>query len=65
MDLMIHWKQRSDSTHDSVVYDQVKTRWSESEAEAEEENQSQSVGMCNVIGSTFASDSDKLVFTWS
>lgn len=56
-------KQHSDSTHDLVVYDQVKTRRSESEAEAEEESQSQSMGMCIVIGSASASDSGKLAFT--
>ena len=46
-------KQRSDSAYDSLVYDQVKTRLSESEAEAEELNQTQSVETCIVIGLSF------------
>ena len=52
----ISWRQcsdTSDSAYDSVVYDQVKTRLSESQAEAEELNQSQSVGTCVVIGLSF------------
>ena len=38
-DLTIYWKQRSDSAYDSIVYDQVKTRLSESQTEAEALNQ--------------------------
>ena len=36
----IKWNQRSDSVYDSVAYDQVKTRSSESQAEVEELSQS-------------------------
>ena len=46
-------KQRSDSGWDSIVYDQVKTRLSESQAEAEGLNQSQSLGTCIVIGLSY------------
>ena len=38
--------ERSDSAHNSVVYDQVESRLSESQAKVEELNQSQSVGKC-------------------
>ena len=60
--------ERSDSAHDSVVYDQVESRLSESQVKVEELNQSQSVGKCIaglVYPSASASDSDKLVFTRS
>ena len=40
----------SDSAYDSIVYDQVETRLSESQTEAEALNQSKSVGMGIVIG---------------
>ena len=49
-DLTSYWKQRSDSSYDSIVYDQVETRLSESQTEAEALNQSKSVGMGIVIG---------------
>ena len=52
-DLTIYWKQRSDSAYDSIVYDHVETRLSESQAEAEELNQSQSLGKSIVIGLSF------------
>ena len=60
--------ERSDSAHDSVVYDQVESRLSESQVKVEELNQSQSVGKCIaglVHPSASASDSDNLVFTGS
>ena len=60
--------ERSDSAHDSVVYDQVESRLSESQVKVEELNQSQSVGKCIaglVYPSASASDSDNLVFTGS
>ena len=41
-----------DSDNDSMVYNQLKTRLSESQAEVEELNQSQSMGTC-VIGLSF------------
>ena len=50
---MIKWNQRCDSVYDSVAYDQVKTRSSESQAEVQELSQSQSVGTCIVSGSSF------------
>ena len=43
----------SDFAYDSVAYDQVKIRLSESQAEANELNQSQSVETCIVIGLSF------------
>ena len=46
-------KTAFDSAYDSVAYDQVKTRLSESKAEAEELNQSQSLGTCIVIGLSY------------
>ena len=67
-DLTIYWKQRSDSAYDTIVYDQVETRLSESQTEAEELNQSKSVGMGIVIGlypSASLSNSHNLVLTRS
>ena len=68
-DLTIWWKQHSDSAYDSIVYDHVETRLSESQAEAEELNQSKSVGMGMVIGlyypSASLSNSHNLVLTRS
>ena len=49
----ILWKQHSDSTYESFIYDQVKTRLLELEAKAKELKQTQSMGMCNVIGWSF------------
>ena len=40
----IKWNQRSDSVYDSVAYDQVKTRSSESQAEEEDLSQSNKSG---------------------
>ena len=67
-DLTIYWKHRSDSAYDSIVYDQVETRLSESQTEAEALNQSKSVGMGIVIGlypSASLSNSHYLVLTRS
>ena len=67
-DLTIYWKQRSDSAYDSIVYDQVETRLSESQTEAEALNQSKSLGMDIVIGlypSATLSNSHNLVLTRS
>ena len=67
-DLTIYWKQRSDSAYDSIVYDQVETRLSESQTEAEALNQSKSVGMDIVIclyPSATLSNSHNLVLTRS
>ena len=67
-DLTIFWKQRSDSAYDSIVYDQVETRLSESQTEAEALNQSKSVGMDILIGlhpSATLSNSHNLVLTRS
>ena len=68
-DLTIYWKQRSDSAYDSIVYDQVETRLSESQAEAEELNQSKSGKMGIMIGlyypSASLSNSHNLVLTRS
>ena len=47
---MIKWKKGFDSAYDSIAYDQVNNRLSESQAEMEELNQSQSMGTCIVIG---------------
>ena len=46
-------KRHSDSTHDCVVHNQVKTESLELQAEGEEVNQSQSLGMRIVIGLSF------------
>ena len=67
-DLTIYWKQRSDSAYDSIVYDHVETRLSESQTEAEALNQSKSVGMDIVTGlypSATLSNSHNLVLTRS
>ena len=68
-DLTIYWKQRSDFPYDSIFYDHVDTRLSESQAEAEELNQSKSAGMGIVTGlyypSASLSHSHNLVLTRS
>ena len=67
-DLTIYWKERSDSAYDTIVYDQVETRLSESQTEAEALNQSKSVGMDIVTGlypSATLSNSHNLVLTRS
>ena len=67
-DLTIYWKQRSASAYDTIVYDQVETRLSESQTEAEALNQSKSVGMDIVTGlypSATLSNSHNLVLTRS
>ena len=55
----------SDSVYDSVAYDPVKTRLSESEAEAEEptNRKAQSRTLSLVYSSASACDSDNAVFT--
>ena len=50
---MILGTQPSDSVYDSVAYDQVKNKLSESQAEAEKLKKSQSVETCIVIGLSF------------
>ena len=60
-------KQNTDSTYVCVAYDQVKTALSEWQAEAEEKNNDNvRFRTLRLVGSsTFASDSDNLVFTGS
>ena len=57
----------SDSAYDSVAYDLVKTRLSESEAEAEEpaNHKARNRTLCLVYSSASACDSDNAVFTRS
>ena len=57
----------SDSAYDSVAYDPVKTRLSESEAEAEEPTNHNAWNRAFrlVYSSASASDSDNAVFTGS
>ena len=55
----------SDSVHDSVAYDSVKARLSESEAEAEEQTNRkvQNLTLSLAYSSVSACDSDNAVFT--
>ena len=57
----------SDSVYDSVAYDPVKTRLSESEAEAEKpaNRKIQSQTLWLTYSSASACDSDNAVVTWS
>ena len=50
---MIKWKKGFNFAYDSITYDQLNIRLSESQAEMEELNQSQSMGTCIVIGLSF------------
>ena len=71
IELMIEWKQRSDSTYDSVTYVPLMTQWKPDCQSREQKQKNQTNhkawerALWLVYPSTSASDSDNLVFTRS